>query len=259
MHRVKPLKKAPPMSEQKLPNPFALFRLSSAASRTNLGAIVGLLVTPVLISVPLVFAVIFMSYSISNTPGTTASSGAIGFGGLIIGSYAFLIAMIAAVAGGLVVATLRSAKGESTTYSSSLRFALRYFWRFLGLSVLLTLMTLVGLVLLIVPGIIVLRRYFLAPYYLYDREVGIFEAMRLSAAESTKVGGVLGIVGVFVLIGVLNLVPWVGWIAAFVLNVLYACAPALRYVEIRARMAEDTTETPPARKKPAARRRTIAA
>jgi len=51
------------------------------------------------------------------------------------------------------------------------------FWKYLGVSVLLTLVVLLGLVLLIVPGIIFGLMYMFAPFIVIERGLGPLEAM----------------------------------------------------------------------------------
>jgi hypothetical protein len=87
---------------------------------------------------------------------------------------------------------------------------------------------------LILISLIMLRRYFLAPYVLIDKKLGISDAMDTSA-EMTKPNSaaVWSVIGVMVLIASANLLPGVGWLIAFVLGSLYSVAPALRYQELK--------------------------
>jgi len=108
----------------------------------------------------------------------------------------------------------------------------------IGLILLYGLLVAAGLLLLIVPGLIILRRYYLAPYYLNDQKLSIREAMRRSARDTKPVSGYIwGIIGVnfvFVVLGsMLNLaLGGIGVIATTLLSCLYIFAPALRYREI---------------------------
>jgi hypothetical protein len=97
--------------------------------------------------------------------------------------------------------------------------------QYIGLSVMLALIYTVSLLLFIVPFFFMLPRYYMATYYLIDRKMGVFEALRASAAEYKKVGGVWGLLGVQFLFG---MIPFANWI----LDILYYCAPALRYRQI---------------------------
>ncbi len=106
-------------------------------------------------------------------------------------------------------------------------------WRLVGLYLIVGLIVLVGLILLIVPGLILLRRYFLAPYVMLDKRCGIQEAMDKSAELSRlNTGSVWGIIGVMFLIGLANIIPIIGGLASFTLGSLYSVAPALRYRQL---------------------------
>jgi hypothetical protein len=103
-----------------------------------------------------------------------------------------------------------------------------------ALYLLMGLYVAVGLILFIIPGLIMLRRYILAPYVLLDTRCDVKTAMERSA-EITKpyAGYIWGMIAIMILIGLLNAIPGVGWMLAFVLGMLYCAAPALRYDELK--------------------------
>jgi hypothetical protein len=112
--------------------------------------------------------------------------------------------------------------------------SLKFFWRMIGLYILSILMILGGLILLIVPGVIMIRRLFLSPYVLLDKDVGIREAMRRSAKISKPYSSsVYAVIGVIILISLLGIIPFAGFVLSFVFGMLYSIAPALRYQEIK--------------------------
>jgi uncharacterized membrane protein len=101
----------------------------------------------------------------------------------------------------------------------------------------------VGFLLLIVPGLFLLRRYILAPYFLVDKELSINEALNQSAAFSKKYSGaVWGLIGVTILISLLGIIPVLGGIASAILGIAYYCAPALRYKEVTTGVPSVTTK-----------------
>lgn len=108
-------------------------------------------------------------------------------------------------------------------------------WRMFGLYLLVGIITVIGFILLIIPGIIMLRRYFLAPYVLLDNDnIGIWDAMEKSAHMTKKhSGSVYRIIGVMILFSLFGIVPLIGWIAAFILQFFYSVAPAIRYHELK--------------------------
>jgi len=131
-------------------------------------------------------------------------------------------------------AQLRAAQGKRLDFSVLWATVKELGWRMVGLYLLVGLYILVGLILLIVPGLIMIRRYILAPYVMLDQKTGIREAMDKSAAMSKPYSGyVWGVLGVIFLISLLNIVPLIGGLLAFVFGILYSVAPALRYQELK--------------------------
>jgi hypothetical protein len=107
-------------------------------------------------------------------------------------------------------------------------------WRLIGLYIVTGLIIFVGFILLIIPGLIMLRRYFLAPYVMMDKNCGIREAMDRSAAISKPHSGYIwGIIGVTILISMVGIIPLIGSIVAFTMGMFYSVAPALRYQELK--------------------------
>lgn len=100
-------------------------------------------------------------------------------------------------------------------------------WRMLGLYIVSSLAIVFSL-------FIFTRRYFLASYVMLDKKTGIRESMRVSAELSGRnPGAVWGIVGVILLISLINIIPIIGGLAAFVFGSLYSVAPALRYQQLK--------------------------
>lgn len=91
-----------------------------------------------------------------------------------------------------------------------------------------------GFIALIVPGLIFIRRYFLAPYVMLDQNLSIGDSLKESARISKlHSGSVWGLIGVTILLSLPGAVPVVGWIISFALTSLYTVAPALRYFELK--------------------------
>lgn len=103
-----------------------------------------------------------------------------------------------------------------------------------GLYILVGLAIVIGLILLIIPGLIMIRRYFLSPYVLLDNNVSVWVAMEKSAAMSKPhSGSIWRIIGVKFLISLFGIIPLIGWLISFALSVSYTVAPALRYQELK--------------------------
>jgi hypothetical protein len=131
----------------------------------------------------------------------------------------------------------RAVQGKQTDVFSCLRAGFRKFWRIYAVSILATVIIAFGLLLFIVPGILLMRRYILAPYYLVDRNLPVFQALRTAAAESKPFGGyVLGTFGVFLFFNLLssacNALPVIGLLLGPAVSFIYYFGFALRYKTI---------------------------
>lgn len=138
----------------------------------------------------------------------------------------------------IIVGTLQSAKGGEFDPVHTFKNSRRYFWRVIGLTILITVIVEIGLILFIIPGVIALRMLLMAPYYLVDKDLGIMEALRVSARRSRlSRGPIYGVIGVlfwlFVGGAMLGLIPVIGIVLSLFVTYLYLFGPALRYIEIK--------------------------
>lgn len=126
------------------------------------------------------------------------------------------------------------AQGKTVSPAKALRAGMASFWPLIGLAIVVGLIVFAGLLLFIIPGIIMLRRYFLAPYYLIDRKLSIREAMETSATESLQYSGtVYELLAVFLAITIIGFFGAPGSVASAILSLLFATAPAFRYLEFK--------------------------
>lgn len=130
-------------------------------------------------------------------------------------------------------AQLDAAEGKTPLFDNLWATVKELGWRMLGLYIVATLVIVVGFILLIIPGVFMVKRYFLSPYVMLDQKVGIREAMNKSAAMSPSLGAIWGIVLVGILFGLIAIIPLIGWLVSFALTMLYSVAPALRYQELK--------------------------
>ncbi len=137
---------------------------------------------------------------------------------------------------------LKVTAGKSVGLSTCYRKGLRYFWRLFGLNIFLFVMLFLGFLLFIVPGIILLilfiNRYYLAWYYLVDRDLGIRAALARSRQETAAyAGNIWGLIGVqlsFSLVAsVISAVSRLGSVVAIFIQLVCLFLPALRYQEIK--------------------------
>jgi hypothetical protein len=239
---------APTAQKPKLQSAFNLFKPSTDAIGRNIGTFACLLFLPLALML------------VGMAPGQLTQSGSglqdTGFAALtslveIVGVVALLL-----LGPALTYAELRSVRGEKVTIQEALRSGFRFLLRWIGLTICLSAILIVSFLLLIVPFFFMLRRYFLAPYYMVDRDLGVFAALKESASESKRYRGrIWSVLGVETLISLLTVIPFFGWMGGPILSVLYSCAPAVRYLEITASEATDkpaSQQAAPAKTKSAA-------
>ena len=135
-----------------------------------------------------------------------------------------------------VVLNLRAAQGKSVTFSGVWGELWRngLWFKMIGLGLMTIFILVVGFVLLIIPGVILLWRLYLAPYILVDKQTTSMDALTISW-NMTK--GYAWPIYSIILFGVVlylpSILPIVGGLLSFILGVAYAAAPALRYQEIK--------------------------
>ncbi|MBP7767400.1 hypothetical protein KA068_02680 [Candidatus Saccharibacteria bacterium] len=157
-----------------------------------------------------------------------------------------LVASLLAVLISLIgnVAILWSSQGKKFTTSELWSGGIKFLPRLLGLSVLVGIVVLLGFILFIIPGIFMIKRYYLSVYYLIDQDLSVTDAMSASAKVSKQPGAVWGLLGVTLLLSFTQVIPAIGGIVSFVLGAMYAAAPAIRYNQLKGPMA--TSEEQPA-------------
>lgn len=200
-----------------------------------------------------VFGILFIPTAISTILGLVSNKGSeksytAAFNSIGNGSTASLAGFVGGIAAvGLlffavgvvvqalsVVAQLRASEGKTVSFGQVWDEGKSYIFRILGLSIVTGLLIVLGFICLIVPGVIALRRYFLAPYLLVDKNLGIGEAMKQSAAISKPFSGsIYGVIGVTILLSLTGIIPVVGSIIGALAGVVYSVAPALRYQELK--------------------------
>jgi len=219
----------------KLIGAFDLFQKSYQLFMENLQLFSLLFLLPLAATVATTFFVKPADFSsLSSLGGSQFFSGFILFRGIaVIFTILILIVfiMLQALLHGL---QLEVARGKTPTFADIWEIGKKYWLRLFGLSIVVAIVTVIGFILLIIPGLIMLRRYYLAPFVMIDRDVSVLEAMRISAAISKPYSWwVWSILGVTVLLEVPGLVPVVGPFITFILTSIYSIAPALRYQELK--------------------------
>lgn len=163
--------------------------------------------------------------------GIDISGAAFGFG-LLFGLAMIILYVLVSLAS--YALNYQTSVGEKPTISELWPVVQKYGWRLIGLFFAIGFMVLFGLIALVVPGLIFLRRYYLAPYVMLDKDLSIGAAMKESARISKPhSGSVWSLIGVSIVLSLPGVIPVFGWLVSFVLTTLYAVAPALRYQELK--------------------------
>ena len=140
--------------------------------------------------------------------------------------------------------SVKVARGQELSLADAYRDGLKYFWRYIGYSLVAGIIVTVGFFLFLVPGFIFLRRYVLGSLYIVDKDISVGDALQRSAAESKPAAsyiwsalGIMFVLGAVVIILSLSL-STIPWLAALSSTALYTTALfvlPLRYVEIMGR------------------------
>lgn len=227
----------PNVDQEILPSAYSLFSPNWKAVKVNLLTIVELTLIPVILN--LLAFLIFRrpnESSISDLYGLSANQIILGLGyysGVAATALSTLFLLPAAT-----LVYLESAKLKPISLIEALKRSFKFWFRYIVMMLILGAAVIGGLILFIVPGIIVIQRFYLAGYYLIDHNMKPVDALKRSWREtkiySSAVWGVLGVTIMISLAGSIlgSTIPFVNILAQITLLV-YACAPAIRYLQIK--------------------------
>ncbi len=218
-----------------LPGAFELFKPSTRVIMDNLAAFL------LLLGIPLVLSLVgeFVHAMQSNVNGGLSFNGSFLTLGLI-GIIADLL-----VAPGVILLQVNGVRRKTLSAGDAVTRGLHFFWRLLGLGIVMSFALLFALLLFIVPFFILLPRVIMAPYFLIDQDMGVFDSLRASNAAYKRYHRIWGILGVAVLLYLPSIIPVIGSIASTCLSFLYQPALAFRYEQFK-RMDEDKDPKTPA-------------
>ncbi len=94
-----------------------------------------------------------------------------------------------------IIVSLKAVRGESLTVQEILVKDWKMVWPYVLISILYSLVVIVGTILLIVPGIIVGLMYFLSTYLVVDQGLGVIESMKESKRLTRGKRGKLFLMG----------------------------------------------------------------
>jgi hypothetical protein len=218
-------------STPEMPSAFSLFKPSWEGLKLNILEFILIYLVPAVILGAVLFG-LWGSWAIGTGAISNVDGGAVV---AIVISGLLLLAFAALVGPALVYAQLKSARLEKASYQEAWEISKKFWWRFLLLSIAVGVTIVIGLILLIVPGIIFLRRYFLSQYAMIDQDLSVGDSMRASNELSRgRSMAIFGIIGVDILISLPNFIPLIGGIVTAALQIAYFCAPAIRYEQLKA-------------------------
>lgn len=209
------------------PSAVSLFAPSIAGVQRNLVSLVVVGFMPVL----------FLGLGVLSQVTTTETEGFLRGLAMVTGLVLFALGIVFSLTTGPGFSYIQYQSAKNVTimplavYKKIRRYGLRW-W---GMTIVVNAIYLAAFLCLIVPLFFMIKRYMLASYYLFEKDLPIFEAMSQSASDSQSYPEAYwGVIGTQMVLGVTLAIPVIGIIFGWIPTVLYSCAPALRYTQIQA-------------------------
>lgn len=138
--------------------------------------------------------------------------------------------------------SVKSVDGKKPDAAELVEAGKKFWLRQLGLFIVIGFIIVVGLILLIVPGIIAIIRLCMAPYIMFDRDLGIIDSIKASNQLASKnMGAVAAAIGLTILIGIgltiLSAIPVIGQLLLVAGTIIFSLILMLRYRELSAKPA----------------------
>lgn len=212
----------PLQNNEQIPSAFKLFKPSWEALKLNIVTFLILGIVP------------FLGFIVS-TFGIAGGIAEVTDNASVLLAAVIIVGVISLVFTPAVTFTqVKSVQGQKVGVGEALKASLNRFFAFWGVMILSGLMILGGFLLLVVPGVFMIRRYFLAPYGVFTENLGVWGTMERSKELcKPRAGAVWGVIGVSILISLVGIIPLIGWIISLIGSVMYYCAPALRWEQLR--------------------------
>lgn len=137
---------------------------------------------------------------------------------------------------GFLYMQLRAVEGEDITATEAFKKGLPHLMSFIGVTIAASLLILSGLI-FIIPGLLLIRGFYLAPFYVVDKNLGPVEALKQSYSDSQPITAwIWGVIGLEVLFGILSgvfsYIPVIGAIVGIAITAIPLFVGALRYAEV---------------------------
>lgn len=191
------------------PGAFGIFKRSQKAVLVNIFPLLGLIV--LFIGVSFATSIILSSMGVKDTSPLQSVVDIIVSSALTV-SFTLLI--------------LSSIRGQKMGFGASVKGSLSVLTlKMILLTILTGIIAVVSFLLLIVPFFIVVPRISLAPYFLVDKNMGVWESVKASwNATSGSLGKLWGVIGVSILFGIAIVV-----LVGIYLSIMYAASFGLLY------------------------------
>lgn len=134
---------------------------------------------------------------------------------------------------------LQTAKGQEISLRQALSVGYQKALGYVGLMIVTAAIVLGGLVLLIIPGLIFMYWFLLAPYIYIDQDVSITEAMRQSKKiATTQPAEIVGVMSLGIALSMGSVVPLLGFFYSIIFNVVWYVAWSYRYLSAQELLAK---------------------
>lgn len=221
-------------NSKELPGAFSLLSAAMQVVKNNLVAFL------VLIGVPSLIILIGQGPSLFN-PMANATANDYPLTFLVVLGTLLSVIVTAAV----IHLQLRGTENEKdVSFQEAFNQSSNFIMPIIGLMILMMLMLTAAFILFIIPFFILLPRIIMAPYFLVDQKLGVVAALKASNEAYKKYKGIWGVIGVFVLIGLSSLIPYIGWAISIILSFIYAPLAAIRYKQIQQLAHNKEPKTP---------------
>lgn len=206
-------------------NPIALLRPSWEGFKLNAGPIIG--------SILGIIALIILAAGLALAIGAVTHSLAVVAGAIVLAVLADALAIALLFAPALTRLQLASARHHKMTWSEARADSVRVGWRLFLAGLLTGLAVLGGLILLIIPGLIFGVWFSQVAYVVVEEGLGPVDAMKRSRQlVRNRFWDVAGILAFFQATSILQLVPFLGSIAALVINIVFSPLQTIRYYQL---------------------------
>ncbi len=155
--------------------------------------------------------------------------------------YSALIAVLSLAGAAILLTTgpicnylnLASAEGRKLRVREVFKIIRPKILLYFALIILIGFITVMGLLLLVVPGIIAFVRLSLAPYVFFHENLGIMASIKRSwALSSGQFKETLGLLSVSWAANIITIIPIIGQVVVFIIGSVYSVALPIRYLQL---------------------------